>query len=86
MNKVRPKLHVYLQELDARLRLDANAARQETLQMCEGMKRITLPVSTDEEVRLVMVTVPLMQIGSLAFNSWKNAWNDNHILSRFTLY
>ena len=53
------------QELDARLRLDANAARQETLQMCEGMKRITLPVSTDEEVRLVMVTVPYMQEGSL---------------------
>lgn len=44
-----------VQELDARLRLDAMAARQETLQMCEGMKRITLPVSTDEEVRLLNV-------------------------------
>ena len=39
-----------LQELEARLRLDASAARQEILQMCEGMKRITLPVSTNAEV------------------------------------
>ena len=44
-----------MQELDARLRVDAVTARQETLQMCEGMKRITLPVSTDEEVRLLNV-------------------------------
>lgn len=64
LHTMRHKVHVHLQELDARLRLDANAARQETLQMCEGMKRITLPVSTDEEVRLVMVIVPCMQNGS----------------------
>lgn len=74
--------HVHLQELDARLRLDANAARQETLQMCEGMKRITLPVSTDEEVRLVMVTVSYTQEGSLNVHSRKNAWNDIYTLSR----
>ena len=39
-----------LQELEARIRLDASAARQEILQMCEGMKRITLPVSTNADV------------------------------------
>lgn len=42
--------HWALQELEARIRLDANAARQEILQMCEGMKRITLPVSTNADV------------------------------------
>ena len=52
-------IKLQMQELDARLRLDAMTARQETLQMCEGMKRITLPVSTDEEVRLLMWTVPV---------------------------
>ena len=61
-------IQVQLQELDARLRLDANAARQETLQMCEGMKRITLPVSTDEEVRLEMLSVAVVQKGSLNGN------------------
>lgn len=39
-----------LQELEARIRLDASAARQEILQMCEGMKRITLPVSNNADV------------------------------------
>ena len=39
-----------LQELEARIRLDASAARQEILQMCEGMKRITLPVTTNADV------------------------------------
>ncbi|KAL3146696.1 hypothetical protein ABBQ32_000920 [Trebouxia sp. C0010 RCD-2024] len=54
LGRAREKLtKLQVQELDARLRLDAMAARQETLQMCEGMKRITLPVSTDEEVRLL---------------------------------
>lgn len=43
--------HWALQELEARIRLDASAARQEILQMCEGMKRITLPVSTNADVR-----------------------------------
>ena len=42
--------HWALQELEARIRLDASAARQEILQMCEGMKRITLPVSTNADV------------------------------------
>ena len=40
----------YGQELEARLRLDSSPARQEILQMCEGMKHITLPVSTNAEV------------------------------------
>ena len=54
---------VHLQELDARLRLDANAARQEILQMCEGMKRITLPVSTNEEASL-----PLPYLSTVKFS------------------
>lgn len=41
----------FLKELEARLRLDANAARQEILQMCEGMKRITLPVSNNADLK-----------------------------------
>ena len=51
------------------------AARQEILQMCEGMKRITLPVSTDEEVRLVMLTVPAscLHASNLYFNVLKSA-------------
>ncbi len=44
------KKHWAAQELEARIRLDASAARQEILQMCEGMKRITLPVSTNADV------------------------------------
>ncbi|KAL0053523.1 hypothetical protein WJX82_006983 [Trebouxia sp. C0006] len=41
----------FLKELEARIRLDASAARQEILQMCEGMKRITLPVSTNADLK-----------------------------------
>ena len=43
------------QELDARLRLDAAPARQEILQMCEGMKHITLPVTNNAEVSADML-------------------------------
>ena len=38
------------QELDQRLRVDASSARQEILQMCEGMHCIRLPTSTNAEV------------------------------------
>ena len=41
------------QELEARLRVDASVARQELLQLCEGMRWLRLPVSTDAEARLV---------------------------------
>lgn len=40
------------QELEARLRVDASVARQELLQLCEGMRWLRLPVSTDAEARL----------------------------------
>ena len=38
------------QEVDQRLRVDASSARQEILQMCEGMHCIRLPTSTNAEV------------------------------------
>ncbi|CAL8468215.1 g7754 [Coccomyxa elongata] len=40
----------FLKELDQRLRVDASSARQEILQMCEGMHYIRLSTSTDAEV------------------------------------
>jgi len=39
------------QELEARLRVDASAARQELLQLCEGARWLRLPVSTSAEAR-----------------------------------
>ncbi|KAK9839278.1 hypothetical protein WJX81_005497 [Elliptochloris bilobata] len=40
----------FFQELEARLRVDATPARQELLQLCEGMRWLRLPVSTNAEV------------------------------------
>ncbi|KAK9829934.1 hypothetical protein WJX72_008722 [[Myrmecia] bisecta] len=40
----------FFKELEARLRVDASAARQEILQMCEGMRHVRLQVSNDVEV------------------------------------
>ncbi|EIE19264.1 hypothetical protein COCSUDRAFT_48883 [Coccomyxa subellipsoidea C-169] len=40
----------FFKELEQRLRVDASSARQEILQMCEGMHCIRLPTSTDTEV------------------------------------
>lgn len=39
------------QELEARLRVDAAPARQELLQLCEGMRWLRLPVATNAEAR-----------------------------------
>ena len=39
-----------MQELDLRIRMDASSARQEILQLCDGMHAVVLPMTTNAEV------------------------------------